>query len=581
MASVYKRSRRKPIPEDAEIVQRGGRRFAVWTDNRTKRRRRATLSDDGKAIIVQAGGYTIEWFDHDGRRRRKGTRIADKDAAQQLANKLETEAMQRRSGLIDATQERFAKEARRPLSEHLADYKAVLLARGNTDRYVEMTDARVRFIVESCGATGIGDLAASDVQQAVKAIGDNGQSLETCNSYLRAIKGFSRWLYRDKRSPADALATLKAYNAATDTRHVRRELTAEEFERLIDATERRTMPQLNLSGPDRAMLYRLAVGTGFRASELRSLATSSFGLDAEPPTVTVEAAHSKRRRTDCQPIRQDLSEVLRLWLQDRPAGERPFTKLPRDTARMLRGDLKAAGIPYTDDDGRVVDFHSLRHTYISGIVASGASVKVAQELARHSTPTLTIGRYSHARLHDLQGALDGLPGLTPTDRTSEPQRQQLQATGTDDYMTASSEQSSGLKWAHFGAQLDGETCQNVASGGETEKPDSLAGAEKNADADRRKVLPLNTFGNDSTPVASDGRKRRARDSNPQSLSGHLISSPMPLAPKPRKKHMFPIVRGQMRGQFKRKRRTMTPTCRASLTLGRPCPKQSRPASWRW
>jgi hypothetical protein len=44
-----------------------------------------------------------------------------------------------------------------------------------------------------------------------------------------------------------------------------------------------------------------------------------------------------------------------------------------------------------------------RHAYISTVVNSGASVKVAQELARHSSPTLSIGRYSHTRLHGLRG----------------------------------------------------------------------------------------------------------------------------------------------------------------------------------
>lgn len=63
-----------------------------------------------------------------------------------------------------------------------------------------------------------------------------------------------------------------------------------------------------------------------------------------------------------------------------------------------------------DEAGRVVDFHALRHTYVSAVVNGGASVKVAQELARHSTPTLTIGRYAHARLHDLTAALEALPG---------------------------------------------------------------------------------------------------------------------------------------------------------------------------
>ena len=47
-----------------------------------------------------------------------------------------------------------------------------------------------------------------------------------------------------------------------------------------------------------------------------------------------------------------------------------------------------------------MDFHALRHTYITNVVNSPASVKVMQELARHSDPKLTIGRYAHTRLSD-------------------------------------------------------------------------------------------------------------------------------------------------------------------------------------
>jgi len=76
----------------------------------------------------------------------------------------------------------------------------------------------------------------------------------------------------------------------------------------------------------------------------------------------------------------------------------------------------------------VADFHALRHTYISRLVASGANIKVAQELARHSTPTLTLGRYAHVQLVDQTRALDALPSIGPTrtDGTA------LAATGTDD-----------------------------------------------------------------------------------------------------------------------------------------------------
>lgn len=46
----------------------------------------------------------------------------------------------------------------------------------------------------------------------------------------------------------------------------------------------------------RAMAYRVALGTGFRVNELRSLTVASFDLDTDTPTVTVDAVHSKRRR---------------------------------------------------------------------------------------------------------------------------------------------------------------------------------------------------------------------------------------------------------------------------------------------
>ena len=87
----------------------------------------------------------------------------------------------------------------------------------------------------------------------------------------------------------------------------------------------------------------------FRAGELRSLTPASFDLDSDSPTVIVAAAHSKRRREDRQPIRQDLADLLRPWLATRPEGERVFAKLPGDTARMLRSDLAAARQEWIDE----------------------------------------------------------------------------------------------------------------------------------------------------------------------------------------------------------------------------------------
>ena len=55
---------------------------------------------------------------------------------------------------------------------------------------------------------------------------------------------------------------------------------------------------MGLSGPHRALCYRLALTTGLRRNEIRSLAWASFDLDSDEATVTVEAGYSKRRRRD-------------------------------------------------------------------------------------------------------------------------------------------------------------------------------------------------------------------------------------------------------------------------------------------
>jgi len=202
-----------------------------------------------------------------------------------------------------------------------------------------------------------------------------------------------------------------------------------------------------MAGRDRAALYLTAVGTGFRAGELKSLTPQSFDLDGDPPTVTVEASYSKRRRRDVQPIRRDLAEYLRSLLAEKPAGT-PVFHVTDNVAETLRKDLADARTAWInqartpdqreerdrsdflkdrDASGRVADFHSLRHTYVTRVVRSGASVKVAQDLARHSTPTLTLGVYTHLSVHDHAAALAALPCIG----TARPRRESARATGTD------------------------------------------------------------------------------------------------------------------------------------------------------
>ena len=86
--------------------------------------------------------------------------------------------------------------------------------------------------------------------------------------------------------------------------------------------------------------------------------------------------------------------------------------MPAYTARMIQADLEAAGIPYCDAAGRYADFHSLRHTFITNLVRGGVHPAVAQTLARHSTITLTMNRYTHIMHSQQVAALAKLPDLS-------------------------------------------------------------------------------------------------------------------------------------------------------------------------
>jgi hypothetical protein len=115
----------------------------------------------------------------------------------------------------------------------------------------------------------------------------------------------------------------------------------------------------------------------------RACAREPFGGDACKVTL---ACDSKRGRDDCQTIRRLIQES-RLTEPGRPA---PL--VPARTAQLLRHDFKAAGIPNLDAQGRVADFHALRHSSITGLGRSGVIPPIVRKLARHSTITLTLDR---------------------------------------------------------------------------------------------------------------------------------------------------------------------------------------------
>lgn len=355
--------------------------------------------------------WYIDYFDENGVRRRvKG--CLDRAATEQIARKLESDVELRRRGVIDARDDAYAEHEKRPVVDHLDEFRADLLARGNTEKHAAQHAMRAGRVLEMAEIKRLGELTPSRVQEVLAALGRGGLSLGTLNHHRAAVRGFTRWLCKDGRLRHDPLAGVVGYNAKEDRRHDRRTIGVEELRRLIAAAEAGPMHR-RMSGPARALCYRLAVATGLRYAEIQSVTPASFAFDSDPATVTVAAGYTKNGEPAALPLPADVASDLRAWVSG-TADDGPVFPLPNRGADMLKVDLAAAGIPYRDASGLVFDFHSLRCQTATLADQAGCSPRVVQKLMRHSTLELT-GRYTRPRAVDVAKASSSLPTLKPAE----------------------------------------------------------------------------------------------------------------------------------------------------------------------
>jgi integrase len=372
----------------------------------------------------------------------------DKTAAQTMLAALVKKAERRAAGITDPLED----HGKRPLFQHLKDYEKYLRDKGNTEDHVLHTVHRVEAAIKECRFATIRDISASRLQGFLGDLRRQGFGIATSNHYLRAMKMFTRWLVKDRRHRDDVLAYLSMMNAETDRRRLRRPLSPEEFERLIQSTYDGSLIQ-KLTGQERVLLYIIACYTGFRRNEIGSVTSRSFDFALDPPTLTVQAAYSKRRRVDVIPLRKDFATMISEWIagRGRLKVDDPLLKIRgKHTAEMLRKDLawarsiwigeaktdaeqamreKSSFLTYVNAEGRVADFHALRKTFITNLSRGGVSPKMAQSLARHSDINLTMNVYTMLNVCDQAAAVESLPPL-PIAATGL-HRQPLRATGTE------------------------------------------------------------------------------------------------------------------------------------------------------
>lgn len=370
---------------------------------------------DGSTYTKKTSGWWGRYRDAaSGRRISVNLRTRDKGAAKILLREIELKAALAASGFTDP----YEAHKMKPLIEHIAEFEAALLGKGNTPEYVAMKVRRVREVRKACGFVYWTDITPADLWRFIGELRDRGVQSRTRNHYLQAFRQYSRWMRDERRAADDPLVGMKS--ETVDDEQEAGVFEPHELRTLLDSTESGFVRR-GMTGIERRLLYELACSTGFRSGECRTLTWADVDLHGDPPTATVTAKRAKNKRRHDQPLTGSLTTLLARYKATRGGVSRTDPVLPymperTRIARMLRADMAAAGIDDNDCAGRPRNFHSLRHTFDTNLARAGVHPKDAMELMRHSDINLTLKRYSHVTIRDRAAAVSKLPDLSTVDQ---------------------------------------------------------------------------------------------------------------------------------------------------------------------
>jgi len=330
-------------------------------------------------------------------RQQQSLKVTDKRVAEKKASELRQRLEREEAGL--QLPKSMVEAASKPLALHLDEYLADLRVKGRERSYRQKIENRIKVV---CASQEWRQLRDVNSEGFVAWRSKQGGTLrpKTLNDYHAAFCGFMNWLHRHGRMPVNPLIAAGTVDQRGQQAQ-KRALSDDEATRLLTACDPRRRPA-----------WLLMLTTGLRLGEVRALRWGDLVLDVADSFVRARAATTKNRKEAMLWLTTDVADefrALRDAMQTRPPeGRQVFRNVSLRNDRFKR-DLKAAGIEAVDGRGRKACVHALRHTFITNLHRSGASVREAMGLARHSDARLTMSVYTDEGALPLREVINRLP----------------------------------------------------------------------------------------------------------------------------------------------------------------------------
>ena len=350
-------------------------------------------------VTKRNGKYVIDCYDQNGKRYRKTMKAGTtKEESKKELREIETK-IERRTFLHAKKTPSF-----KEVGQEWLEYKKTRCR----ETTWEMYQGHLKNHFSEMDDRKINRITTATIEQFITIKQSEDMALASLRKILVTLNQVMKYAVRHQLidfNPVRDAERPKATGKIDETEEMRI-LTPEQIRGLIEAE------------PDQKYktLFLTAIMTGARQGEILGLQWSDVNFINKQIHIRRTFNHGRFfepktkasiRKIDISPM---LSKELASW-KLKSGGQNDDLVFPSESGtpickeNMVRRHyspaLKKAEIPR-------INFHALRHTYVSLLLAQGESIKYVQEQAGHSTPTVTMNIYAHLMKGMNQGAANRL-----------------------------------------------------------------------------------------------------------------------------------------------------------------------------